>query len=652
MNKFYSLLFAFAAATFASAQNIYVLNPSLQEAQSPTTQLSVAQSAHPAAAFKAPAARAQQYENFTLEDGQYIVGNSSDDAYDQFGQAPYPGEILVGSVIYSSSYKDLKNCKALGIRFCLPHEEDWGVETEVKSVTLFDSEIEPMKEQKLSSPAQYGWNYVPFDTPMELDPEGTFIGYTYIQKENNCGICNWPFSASGGFYVYLYNTDQKKWTWGNFSAYYGAVCIQLIVEAEIADYEVTPIEAESVPTAVGSQATTTVYLQSDSRYQVDNIDYTITIDGKAYDTHREFADPVPSGINQVFGLEVAYPVPDAPGTYPVTFAVTKVNGNDVEETAPISFKQSVYTRVAKRRTVIEEYTGTGCGYCPRGWVGMEYMKNNYPEDFIGIAVHQYNQNDPMYCARYAKLAFGGAPTCLIDRKSGATDPYFGSGYGIFNDFLRYQSIAPAVDVTVTGTFTEDLKKVVCDAEVEFLTNTEKYTIAYVLTADNLRGKNSSWLQTNYYSNQNAGDANVMAEMPDLAEFCSGGKYAKTSLVTFNDVLIGASYSTSGSNYAKALGASRHTAGEVVTNTYNCAMPTSKTILDVLDYDNVYVNALVVDTEGFIANAARAKVQLPEGIGTVIADSNDDSAVFYDLNGRASSTPAKGINITSGKKILF
>ena len=38
-----------------------------------------------------------------------------------------------------------------------------------------------------------------------------------------------------------------------------------------------------------------------------------------------------------------------------------------------------------RRSVVEEFTGTWCGHCPRGIVGMERLSEDFGDRFIGIA---------------------------------------------------------------------------------------------------------------------------------------------------------------------------------------------------------------------------------------------------------------------------
>lgn len=643
MKRFYSLLLAFVAIIAAQAQNrtTYALDPLTGNVAPLCIAPDAAQQAFSANRKPAPQMKATEYENFTLEDGQYILGNSTDDEYAEYGSAPYTGDVLVGAVIYSSSYKELKNVKALGIRFCVPQAVN------VKCVTLHDSEIEPIVEQTPHDKIVAGWNYVAFNKPQKLDPAGTFISYTYEQTNGNYGICNWPIQASGGFWVYLYNSDTGKWSWGDFSPFYGAVCIQLIIEAEVPDYQIAALEGSSDPAAVGTESQGVVYVKSDSRKDISSLDYSVTIDGKTIERHQPLTSPIPSGLNQIVGLSFNYDVPETVGTYDVSFAINKVNDEVLETPAAITFKQDVLTRIAKRHTVVEEFTGTGCGWCPRGWVGMEYLKRTYPDDFIGIAVHKYNDSDPMYCARYCNPGFGGAPTCVMDRKTGSIDPYRGTGDGIDRDLEAYNRIAPTVDVKVTGTFTEDRKKVTCSADVEFLANTGKYTIAYVLTADELTAKN--WMQTNYYANESS--AGALPQMPELAEFAAGGTKGKGQVnLTFNDVLIGSSYSTTGSNLARALGASKHTAGEQLNNAYTCSITVADPTQKVLDYDNVYVVALVIDTDGHIANAARAKVETLDGINSVLAPV-ETPADAYDLSGRRITAPAKGISIVGGRKVM-
>lgn len=76
-----------------------------------------------------------------------------------------------------------------------------------------------------------------------------------------------------------------------------------------------------------------------------------------------------------------------------------------------------------RKMVVEEWTGTWCGMCVRGIVGMEYMEEHYGnENFIGLAVHC---DDRMEASSYKgfinNFILSSYPGCIINRIR-VTDP--------------------------------------------------------------------------------------------------------------------------------------------------------------------------------------------------------------------------------------
>ncbi len=646
MKKILLLAIILLTATAGMAQKILTLG---QETAADNYLIT----SKPAALETSHRFKAAAHEGITLEPGQYLLGNSQSDEYTSYGSIPYMGDALIGTIIYKDSYEKLKNVKALGIRFCIP------MDVTVKAVTLHDSNIDNQYIQRPTKPCTKGWNYVPFKEPQTIDPEGCMISYTYVQTATNYGICNWPDMAPGGLYVYAYNSDRGQWTWLNASNQAGAACIQLVVEAELPDYEVNCFDAQCNPAAVNAEGRAVIYMQSNSQKDVTNLDYDITINGKTTSTHRTLTSPVPAGIDQKFGLEVNYPTPATPKTYDVTIKVTKVNGQDVTP-VPYTFKQDVFTRVAQRRTVIEEFTGTTCGNCPRGFAGMEYIKENCDGRAYVIAVHNYSQADPMYCARYKNPGWGGAPTCCIDRKI-TTDPYFGTGYGIEATMEEYRQIAPNVDLSLTASFTDDKQtKVKATANLEFLSAAKNYTIAYVLTADSLRGTTSAWRQDNYYASKTTAEAGATNDMPLLALFCKGGEWGQSKvLLTYNDVALTSSWSEQGTNQATKLTTSI-AAGKTLSNSYTLTLPTNTTLMNAVKKNLLFVTALVLDGEGKVVNAARCQVENPEGISEVTANEGKsslkgDTEGLYDLQGRTLKTSTfkdhHGLLIHNGRKVI-
>lgn len=50
-----------------------------------------------------------------------------------------------------------------------------------------------------------------------------------------------------------------------------------------------------------------------------------------------------------------------------------------------------------RRSLLMQYTGTGCGFCPNMMNAIHNMRNNeYADRFVLAAIHTYNNTDPMY----------------------------------------------------------------------------------------------------------------------------------------------------------------------------------------------------------------------------------------------------------------
>ena len=107
--------------------------------------------------------------------------------------------------------------------------------------------------------------------------------------------------------------------------------------------------------------------------------------------------------------------------------------------------------------------------------------------------------------------------------------------------------------------------------------------------------------------------------------------------------IGTSY-VNGINQVGTLGSM--TGGEVRKVTYTLAMPTKATLREALNKGVVYVVALVIDSDGRIANAAKRQVVDESEFTGVNAVSTHTStkAGVYSLGGTQLSTLQRGINI--------
>ncbi len=151
-----------------------------------------------------------------------------------------------------------------------------------------------------------------------------------------------------------------------------------------------------------------------------------------------------------------------------------------------------------RKMVVEEATGTWCPWCPRGTEWMDYMAENYPDDFIGIAVHNA---DPMTVAEYDSglgdfPGFSGYPSVIIDRVL-VTDPAETE-----NEMAgSLERLVPSDVPTVTASLDVATRKISIDASTQFATAIADHDFRFnvVLVEDGVTGTGSGYNQANNYA---------------------------------------------------------------------------------------------------------------------------------------------------------
>lgn len=448
--------------------------------------------------------------------------------------------------------------------------------------------------------AKIGYNTLQFDEPIEITEKGAYVGYTFTSTAAY-PIATTGTDTPGGLFLALSGTAALE-DYSVTSNHFGVSPIQVYVEGMDLPEGSASIESVDFRAAVkGAETKVKVNFNTTSNDGINSIGYVLNVNGTEKTGTLEFNPSIGRGYKISHEAEVSFTAPDEIGSFPASIALTTVNGKANDDLNATRFNVNTVSRIVPRLTVVEELTGTGCGYCPRGWVGMEKVKNERSDKAAVIAWHRYNSTDPMYQANYAKGFSGAAPACMIDRKSGEIDPYYGNSSDILNDVDYYAEEVPFVDIYVEGKLNEANTQVYVKSETEFLTNAEGYKIAFALTADDLSGTTSTWKQSNYYYSDSP------TSVPeDLAIFCRGGEYGKSSVaLTFNDVLIGSSYNAAGTTLAPSFQTSE--AGNVEITEYTISMPTKATLKAALKYDKLYITAIVTDRNGNIVNAKRARV---------------------------------------------
>lgn len=627
MKKILLSAFAMLLAVTANAQNFTV-----EKLQSPLGVQTEAFGAH-----KAPA-------KANIAANQRLVGYfNTDDCDNYLGATSITGNNKVAIVLTANDLVPYYGKKIVGVRFNLGQgETSTGVFVEnvkINNGTITENTAIATSDKSVTSAAGAKntgeWHEVMFDNKVEINSsfEALLVGYNYKQKSNNYPI-GVSSKVEGPFYVFANIPASKGGNGENWyqinSGGYG-LSIQLIVEGDFAPNAVKPLDFGKFMVVKGKTKNVAVSLFNLGS-KLSSIDYTIALDGKAgAEQHLDFGKDY--GVGGTHTVEIPFAADSKIGTSTVTLTVTKVNGVE-NANATKTATGTLYTveREFVKRSVVEQFTGTGCGNCPSGHVAMHNMHNLYGDQFIGIALHQFNSSDPMYNISY-DLGFTGAPQCMVNRSSGALAPYEQMPEALK---ASLKEIA-MTEVTVAGTFTDEDTKVNATASVESLVAGD-YDIAFMLTADGLTGKTTSWKQHNYFC-KGGSRYNSQASMPDDLKFLwdKGSSYYET----YNDVLISSSYVS----YKNKATLPTLVANGTVSSEYTLKMPTKVILKKALKLDQVYVVAVLLDKKtGAIVNAGKARVTGSTGIEDVTTGTEATVVARYTVNGVQVSAPVKGVNI--------
>ena len=499
------------------------------------------------------------------------------------------------------------------------------------------------------------WLTVTFDKPYTITEDGVYVGYSfrtqYAVATGTTPVTLAQCNADGGFYLMTSRTYKRRFQ-NQYGVTDGVAAIEVLLTGVKENSVALQTENPEITTLIGQALPYSFSIVNLGSAGIQSVDYTIEYNGARIEQQFVPEKPIPGRINKRADVQINLPSVEASGTYPLIIRVTKVNGEAVTE-ADVPILTSVITAVKtypKHRAVLEEYTGTWCGWCPRGFVGLEEMGRKFPEDFIGIS---YHNGDPMEIMPVSSFpsAVSGFPAAWLDRVK-ETDAYLGDNTNaplalkVDRTWKGRCEVPAPAQVDVEASWSADKQSIDIKATVAFLaSNAENpYLLSYILTADGLTGKSQDWYQANYYSGQSA---SWNAE--DMKQFTQGGSLVA---LTYNDVAV----YWSGKNPLRGSLPAAVVAEEPMTHSYNITasrvVNTDGTNL-IQDPTKLKAIVLLIDTrDGSIANANKASVTGWEtGIGRIESTSKSTSSPVFDLQGRRVQTTSRGIFITDGKKMI-
>ncbi len=566
----------------------------------------------------------------------HYAGYCDDNAYEASLTAGRAQGYDLATYIYDPS---LKGMKVKGLRISAPNgtavtqytgwlSSSLGLKF-VDEVKVADADIASKAGEVASGHAE-----VMFDEPYQIGDEGFFAGYTIPVTDEEEPMMITSDKLGGGLWIH---TTSAIRNWSDQSAA-GSPCIELILEGQ-------PMDAATIvlPANTFAKKGEPIYVNAKLynhgqnalrscaySYEINGVTNTIELNTNIAGDHW--------GRSRDIVIELP-PIAES-GNYPLNVNVPLANGNDNHDVNPASEGMvNIMDFVPVHRALVEEYTGTWCGWCTRGLVAMKKLAETYGEDFIGVA---YHNGDPMEIMTEYPSNVQGFPGAFVERYYDV-DPYYGYesvGFGI-KDVIDYaMSQLAVVDLNVKANWVDEARsELMATVESNFVMDSDNhnYAIEVMLVEDDMYGPaGTQWDQNNYYATM--GD--TYGDDPDLGPLCELPSAIEG--YHFNDVLVGTSGVVDESLPNTIVSKTVNKFDYTFYVDYLCNTSYEPIIQDK---DKLHVVAIVVDkATGKVINAAKTAVS-----NTAVNEISDEnkvvaSTIFYDLTGRMVNNPTSGIYV--------
>ena len=549
-------------------------------------------------------------------DDEYLVFGYCQDYFNSVGTGE-PGTIVGGAIFIPRETAALYTGNQLSHVIIGYGQSSY---TRVNIFLTYSLDEEPFYTQQATMTVTNGWNNVKLDTPYDIEDKAFFVGYTTTQYNST----DYPVGIDG---VATNNPNAcligVNGEYEDYSSDFGAVCLKIGLTGEtLPQYDVNVIGA-NIPAYVGVNQpfAVSLTLSNDAVRTIDEVEVSCSIDGVELDNLTVTLSPASLSSGNTAEVVVSGLLCENLGNkIPLEITIGSLNGNPDENPSNNTWSATIncIDKVFRQNVVVEEFTGTWCGYCVRGITGMKYMKENYGDDgYIGIGVHG---NDAMAITAYQTIinsySGGSFPSATVNR-SITFDPSIETLEYYFKQYSRNPAVAGvAVDATYSVVEGEgDAAPVITfniDASTEFGLDysSAKFALAFVITEDHVGPYN----QVNNYSGGKLGPMGGWESLP------------RTVPTYFNEV-------------ARAIETARGISGSVPSTIENSTVynySTSISPKNITDVSNCEVIAILLDTSSRrVINAAKVK---PESLSVkdVVAGS-EANVDIYAVNGGIAIT---------------
>lgn len=521
--------------------------------------------------------------------------------------------------ISGATLAQYKNAKITGVRVGLVTAE--GV-NDLAGWIRNNYRMVNLDKGTLATP-QAGWNRIPLNGGLTIDGSSLYVGFDYVQhKTVNCiSVVGEPRQES-----FLMAKDN---VWSTPKNPVGVLSVELEITADNlpdTDLEVAYVTPEPLMVKKGEPVKVEFGIRNKAMQTVNKFDYTAECNGKTIHSGTS-TTPLETGKTFTESFDLATTDLASNRNYPIT-VIVKAAGDEDETNNALAGSVAIYDEPYNRNVLFEEFTTELCPNCPRATTALNaLLKSEIGGRMVAVAHHSgfytdflTTQND-----RTWTWFFGTdgtyAPAMMLDRipKKGEKVPVRLIG-GL--DDVRSQVDAALAQMTfvrlfIDATYDADTR------ELKFNTRAQKQAAFDVVCP---KPKINIWLT----------EDRIEPSQPN-------GQAGNTDPTYVHRHAFRATM----------------TGDWGVDMTWNGDISTSKTYTYTLpetwDADNVEIVAFVSAYDNVNRDKCPVYNAVQSGLsGTGITDTQVDvnaPVEFYDLQGRAVSTPSHGIFIKKqGNKV--
>ncbi len=475
-----------------------------------------------------------------------------------------------------------------------------------------------------------------FDTPYTIGDSPVYVGYSFripaVGKDEN-DPARYPVAVAVGVEpgALMMHTQRHYLQWGDRGeALGGKSALKVILDGDFPSVSGSMEGIREVKCQGDNEKVILpVNVRSYGSDPIESLTVGYSYQGKSGQVEVKLDSPVQPIFGQPFSVNVEVPNDFDLGSEMISLTLDKINGipndNPARET---SFALSMLRLFPKKRPVVEEYTGLWCGWCPRGYVGMETMSAAEPE-FIGVAIHN---SDPMEVTADFPSPVSGFPSCYVDRSGGAKSPSASSLKKYWGErSLEYTPVEINVSASRNDSNPKDIDVTSSFRFVEAPANPCR--ISYMLLANGLT--DPDWEQKNFFSSRYEEGMDMFYGAP-----------ASIFGLVYNDVLV--MFSSFPGEAGSVPAPADIVPYEMVSHdyTFHTGGSLSMSGYDLIGAagDNLTVVALMTDSvTGEVVNAAKVSIG-ESGVAQTVADATVLKTEYVNLAGMKVDAPDHGMYI--------